>query len=429
MVHTNEAMPNEQFLQYVWFGRHFAPIQTTTDGLPVEIIDTGQRNTDAGPDVFNAKVKIGDTLWAGNVEFHRRTSDWLRHGHTDDRAYNSVVLHVVCEADRTITRADGQPIPQLVLKFAPELVESYERLVNDTRFVRCADRLKQVSEAEKTAWLDRLLAERLEQKTHTIEALLQQTTNDWDEAFYIVLARNFGFSTNALAFELLAKSLPLAVIGKHRNDPMQIEALLFGQAGLLEGTPKDDYQEKLQREYHFLKSKFGLKPIDSALWKFLRLRPANFPTIRLSQFGNLAYRSHRLFSQIVETEENETLRRLFECEATDYWQTHYQFGTESAKRTKRLSDQSIDILLTNTVAPFLFCYGKSHNDDRLVQRAIDLLTALPAERNRIVDEFAAAGVVAQSAADTQAIVQLKRAYCDTRNCLRCRFAHLTLQKV
>ncbi len=420
-------MPNEQFLQYVWFGRYFAPVQTTTDGQPVEIIDTGQRNTDAGPDVFNAKVKIGDTLWAGNVEFHRRASDWLRHGHTTDHAYNSVVLHVVCEADKAIVRADGQPIPQLVLKFAPELLESYERLTSDPRRVHCADSLKQASEAEKTAWLDRLLVERLEQKTHAIEALLQQTTNDWDEAFYIVLARNFGFSTNALACELTAKSLPLAVIGKHRNNATQIEALLFGQAGLLDGEPHDDYQAMLQREYHFLKAKFGLKPIDASLWKFLRLRPANFPTIRLSQLGNLAFKSHRLFSQIIDTDDYATLRGLFACEATDYWRTHYRFGVTSASRAKRLSAQSIDILLTNTVAPFLFCYGKSHTDERLVQRAIDLLSTLPAERNHIVDEFGAAGIAAQSAADTQAIVQLKRAYCDTRNCLRCRFAHLALK--
>lgn len=420
-------MLNERFLQYVWFGKRFAPKQTTTDGLPVEIIDTGQRNTDAGPDVFNAKVKIGGTLWAGNVEFHRRASDWMRHGHTDDRAYNSVVLHVVCEADKAVTRSDGQRIPQLELKFAPELAESYERLVSDTRFVRCADSLRHVPEAEKAAWLDRLLAERLEQKTQAIDALLLQTTNDWDEAFYVVLARAFGFSTNALAFELLAKSLPLAVIGKHRNDPTQIEALLFGQGGLLEGAPRDDYHARLQREYHFLKSKFGLKPIDPSLWKFLRLRPANFPTIRLSQFGHLAFKSHRLFSQIIETNGTEKLRELFRCEAAGYWQTHYRFGEESGKRAKRLSDQSIDILLVNTVAPFLFRYGMSHNDDRLAQRAIDLLCALPAERNHIAAGFEAAGIAAQSAADTQAFIQLKRAYCDVRDCLRCHFANFALK--
>ncbi len=420
---------NEQFLQYVWFSKRFAPQQTTIDGLPVEIIDTGQRNTDAGPDVFNAKVKIDGTLWAGNVEFHRRASDWLRHGHATDPAYNSVVLHVVLESDCAIARTDGQTIPQMQLRFAPELATTYEQLMSETRFVRCANSLKSVSEAEKMAWLDRLLIERLEQKTHAIEVLLQQTTNDWDEAFYVVLARNFGFSTNAFAFERLAKSLPLAIIGKHRNSEMQIEALLFGQAGMLEGTPKDDYQAQLQHEYNFLKAKFNLTPIDASLWKFLRLRPANFPTIRLSQFGNLAFRSHRLFSQIIANDDETALRQLFECETTDYWLTHYRFGEHSKSKPKRLAEHSINLLLINTVAPFLFCYGRTHNDERTTQRAIDLLSNLPAEKNHIVDGFAAEGIVPQSAADTQALIQLKRAYCDTHNCLRCRFANFVFKKI
>lgn len=421
-------MLDEQFLHYVWFGKHFAPAQTTTTGLPVEIIDTGQRNTDAGPDVFNAKVKIDGTLWAGNVEFHRRSSDWIRHGHSGNRSYNSVILHVVYEADTEITRHDGQPIPQVELKFASELTAAYQKLLHDNRFVRCTDTLNLVPEVETTAWLERLLYERLEQKTQAIDTLLQQTTNDWDEAFYIVLARNFGFSTNALAFELLAKSLPLNVIGKHRSDPIQIEALLFGQAGMLETEARDDYQARLQHEYRFLKSKFGLKPIDASLWKFLRLRPANFPTIRLSQFGNLAFRSHRLFSQIVETDNEEKLRTLFRCEPSNYWTTHYRFGETTTEHPKKLSQASIDALLINSVVPFLFCYGQRRNDTSMQQRALDLLTTLPAEHNHIVEGFAACGLAAANAADTQALIQLKRGYCDTRDCLRCRFAKYALKK-
>lgn len=420
--------PNEQFLHYVWFRKLFAPNQTTTDGRRVEIIDTGQRNTDAGPDVFNAKIRIGDTLWAGNVEFHRLASDWLRHEHHRNPAYNSVILHVVLEADTDIVRADGQTLPQMVLQFRPQLVEAYNRLLTPHQFVACAESLHDIPTVEQHAWFDRLATERLEQKTAAIDKLLQQSVNNWEEAFYITVARNFGFSTNALPFELLAKSLPNAILGKHRNDPVQIEALLFGQAGMLGADNADPYYTILQREYRFLQAKFTLTPIDGALWKFLRLRPSNFPTIRLAQMANLIVKSHNLFSQIIETNDNDTLRQLFACEPSDYWTTHYRFGEPTAARSKKLSRASTDALLINSVAPFLFCYGKYRHDEQLQQRAIDLLNTLPAERNHIVAGFAACGIEAANAFDTQALIQLKRGYCDTHDCLRCRFAKFALKK-
>ncbi len=414
-------MPNEQFLHYVWFQKLFVPKQTTTDGQRVEIIDVGQCNTDAGPDVFNAKVRIGETLWAGNVEFHQRSSDWLLHEHGKNPAYDSVILHVVGKADTDIFRPDGHKIPQLELQYPQNLNDSYQEFLAKKTFVPCANSLSQISDFEKHAWLDRLAVERLEHKTQVIDDLLQKTTNNWEEAFYIILARAFGFSTNALPFELLAKSLPNTILGKHRNDLQQIEALLFGQAAMLETEKNDDYYALLQREYRFLKAKFSLTPIDGSLWKFLRLRPSNFPTIRLAQLANLIVKSHNLFSQILEKTDLKSLRELFVCEAGDYWKTHYIFGEKSSERSKKLSTSSIDILLINSVIPFLFCYGTRHNNEQLQQRAIDFLMALPAERNSIVQGFAACGISAENACDTQALIQLKRAYCDIRNCLRCRF--------
>jgi len=417
----------EQFLQYVWFQKMFSPLQSTSQGEAVEIIDVGQLNTDAGPDVFNAKVKIGNTLWAGNVEFHQKSSDWLRHEHTQNPAYNSVILHVVFDIDTAIYRIDGSEIPQICLKFSPHLFEQYESLQRQKTFVACEQHVGKVSSVHLYNWLDRLLVERLEQKTHMIETLLNQTTNNWEAVFYIVLARNFGFATNGLAFELLAKSLPLMILAKHKNSLMQLEALLFGQAGLLEQTTSSDaYVVQLKKEYQFLRVKYQLEPIDYALWKLLRLRPANFPTVRLAQFATLIHQSSKLFSKILETTSYNQLRPLFQCEVSDYWLTHYLFGESSKSVSKKLSKSSIDNVLFNTVVLFLFHYGKVNNNEELTRRAFDLLSTLAAEQNNIVSGFANCGIKAHSAYDSQALIQLKRAYCDLHKCLQCHISKQAL---
>ena len=417
----------EQFLQYVWFQKLFSPLQVTSQGESVEIIDVGQLNTDAGPDVFNAKVKINNTLWAGNVEFHQKSSDWARHGHTQNPAYNSVILHVVFDIDAIIYRADGSEMPQIRLNFSPHLLEQYEVLQQQNSFVACEKQLGKVSSVHLHNWLDRLLVERLEQKVHVIETLLNQTTNNWEEVFYIVLARNFGFSTNALAFELLAKSLPLNILAKHKNNLMQLEALLFGQAGLLEKPNTDDaYVTQLKNEYHFLRTKYQLEPIDYSLWKLLRLRPANFPTVRLAQFATLIHQSSKLFSKILETTSYNELCPLFQCEVSDYWLTHYLFGESSKLVSKKLSKSSIDSLLINTVVPFLFHYGKVNNNEELVQRSFDLLSTITPEKNHIVTGFENCGIKSHSAYDSQALIQLKRGYCDLHKCLQCHISKQVL---
>lgn len=413
----------EQFLQYVWFQKLFSPVQVTFGGEPVEIIDVGQLNTDSGPDVFNAKIKINHTLWAGNVEFHQKSSDWARHGHTQNPAYNSVILHVVFDVDTAIYRSDGSEMPQIRLNFSPHLLEQYQLLQLRNSFIACEQQIGNVESIHLHNWMDRLLVERLEQKTNMIETLLSQTTNNWEEVFYVVLARNFGFSTNSLAFELLAKSLPLNILAKHKNNLIQLEALLFGQAGLLEKPHIDDaYVIQLKNEYHFLRTKYQLEPIDYSLWKLLRLRPANFPTVRLAQFATLIHQSSKLFSKILETTSYDQLRLLFQCEVSEYWLTHYLFGDESKSASKTLSKSSIDSLLINTVVPFFFHYGKVNNNEELVQRSFDLLSAIKPEKNHIVAGFENCGVKALSAYDSQALIQLKRAYCDVHKCLQCHIS-------
>lgn len=415
----------EQFLHYVWFQKLFSPLQLTIAGEAVEIVDIGQLNTDAGPDVFNAKVKINNTLWAGNVEFHQKSSDWMRHGHTHNPSYNSVILHVVFEVDAPIYRRDGSEIPQLILKFSPHLKEQFETLQEQKSFIACEQQIAKVSAINLHNWFDRLLVERMEQKTEVIEKILTQTTNNWEEAFYIILARNFGFSTNALAFELLAKSIPLVVLAKHKNSLLQLEALLFGQAGFLQKSQKSDsYFIELQKEYLFLRAKYHLEPIDVSLWKFLRLRPANFPTIRIAQFASLIHTSSKLFSKILENSTYSDLQQLFQGEVSTYWTTHYLFGEDSAPTSKKLSKTSKDGLLINTVVPFLFHYGKLHQCEQFMQRSFDLLTTIAPEKNHIVTGFDKCGVKAHSAYDSQALIQLKRAYCDVHKCLQC---HLSKQ--
>lgn len=303
----------EQFLYYIWQHKLFMAFpQYTTDGRAVEIIDVGRRNTDSGPDFFNAKIKIDGIVWVGNVEMHLRTSDWDRHAHTGDKAYDNVILHVIDCADRPAPcRSDGTEIPQCVLSYPQTAVTRYEDLLCSGLTIACAKQFKNVSDFVLLAWKERLLTERLEQKNETIAALLDHSANNWEEAFYITLARNFGFHTNSLAFELLAKSLPLTYLAKHKNNIKQIEALLFGQAGLLD-EEHGSYAQELRQEYRFLASKFALVPLKADIWKMARMRPVNSPYIRIAQFAALVHASSKLFSQVIECTDIVALRNLFD---------------------------------------------------------------------------------------------------------------------
>jgi hypothetical protein len=420
---------NEKFLHYIWQNKLFTSHDLlSSDKEDIEIIDVGRRNTDAGPDFFNAKIKIGNKLWAGNVEIHTRSSEWTKHKHTNDKAYDSVILHVVKEIDEAVFRSNGEKIPQLALHYPTSLELSYNNLLDNPYRIACENKITAVPPIILHSFLSSLLTDRLSDKTSAIENLLLINKNNWEEAFYITLARNFGFGTNSLPFELLAKSIPLSCLGKHKDNLLQLEALLLGQAGFLpvNSAKKDNYVCLLEKEYAFLKAKYNLKPLTSEQWKMLRLRPSNFPTVRIAQFAALVYNSTKLFSKIVEQPELDFLATLFASQPSVYWENHYLLNGKTTKKQKELGKTTIHILLINTVIPFLFAYGKHINDGALQDKALALLEKIPAEKNSVVNEWGRLGIHAKNAYESQALIQLKKKYCDEKKCLRCTIGHKIL---
>jgi len=417
----------EKLLHYVWQHRLLpaAPL-LTDDGRRAEVIDPGLHNSDAGPDFFNAKVRLGDTLWVGNVEIHERSSDWYRHGHDADAAYDNVVLHVAAVIDGPVRTRAGQTVPQVRVEAPPALLAHYRELLEEEAYPPCYRAIPDIPALTVRGWLNALTVERLEEKTERIEALLRRTGGDWERTFFVTLARNFGFGINNEAFEEWALGIPPSAAGKHRDDAFQLEALFFGQAGLLGADSvkperQDDYFRRLQGEYAFLSHKFDLHPMDARRWRFLRLRPQNFPHVRLSQFVSLYHRRCVDFSRLLDAPDAAALKALLATQATPYWETHYAFGGESAPQAKALQEKSLDLLLINTAAPMLFAYGRSRLDEALCERAFALLEATRAEQNFITRSWKKAGIGVDNAADSQALFRLRKHYCDRKDCLRCRF--------
>ena len=418
----------EQLLHYVWKHRLFPlkPLQTTA-GRPVEILDVGIANCHAGPDFFNAKIKIDGVLWVGNVELHVRASDWKRHGHAADPAYDSVILHVVSEADRTVCRTDGTPVPQLVLPVPPRVLEGYRQLLQSDRYPPCCHILPELPRLVVHDWLASLRLERLADKTGQLEQLAVAYSQDWEHVFFVSLARSFGFGVNADIFERWAKTIPLAALAKHRDRLVQIEAVLFGHAGLLQGAPADAYMGQLQQEYAYLCHKFGLQPPTVGHWRFLRLRPNNFPHVRIAQLACLYHRGQGLLSQLLEADGLSQWQALLKGGTSDYWVTHYTFGPPTEARPKSLSRKAIDLLLINTVVPFLYAYGKWRLDESLCERAKALMEELKPEDNHIIRMWQECGLKVEHAGDSQALIQLKKNYCDLKKCLYCRFGYAYLK--
>ncbi len=414
---------NENLLQYVWKYRLFNNQDLkTTKGETVQIISVGEHNADAGPDFFNARIKCADTILAGNVEVHIKSSDWKKHFHQHDLTYQNIILHAVYEDDEPIKSSSGEEILTLVLKHRiPKIImERYEDLQQLQPFVPCQQHWPKVDEFVREAWLRRLLVERLERKSNDINKLMEETRNNWEESFYITLARNFGFKINALPFELLVKNIPLKIFAKNQANLFQIEAILFGVAGFLnDHRIKEKYYTDLRREYDYQKQKYKFKEIDVTLWKFLRLRPANFPQLRLAQFANLIYRSVHLLSKITAQDNAKDIKQLFHCSATIFWDTHYTFSEESKKQKKQLGEDAINNIIINTVSPFLFVYGKASMQLKLQELALDLLEKLPPENNSVIRKWQAIKTVVKNAAQSQALLELKKNYCDAKLCLQC----------
>lgn len=428
----------ERLLHYVWKHKMF-PIGTllTTEGEEVEVIDPGLLNGDAGPDFFNAKVKINGTLWAGNIEIHDLASQWHTHGHDKDHAYDNVVLHVVGRADSQAVTAEGKRLPQMELAVPEKVSRNYAELLATDHYPPCFKTIPTLSHLTIHSFLSRLTAERLDRKRAEVMQRLSRCGGDWERTLFMTLARSFGFGLNGDAFEEWGRCVSLSAAAHHRDNRLQVEALFMGQAGLLdaenlprsqqEGASADAYFLSLRREYAFLATKFNLRPMPAGQWRWLRMRPQNFPYIRISQMAEL-YHSRRCgFSALLECADADALRRLLRTGTTPYWEEHTAFGSPSKRRTKTISAASADSLVINAVVPVLSAYARHRGDERLNSRAMELLEALPAERNSVVGSWRECGLEVKTAADSQALIQLKRCYCDRKDCLKCRIGYETLR--
>lgn len=420
----------EQLLHYVWKHKILPLCELrTTDARCVEVLNPGRHNTNAGPDFLDAKVKLDGTVWVGNVEIHQRTSDWFRHHHDQDVAYENIILHVAEEIDQKLFYPNGQEIPQLQLSVPAYVRDNYEKLSRNDGNPRCREVVGSLSTFLIHNWMTSLTLERFEERTRQILQRREALDKNWEDTLFVTLARNFGFGINGDAFEQWAHSIPMSAVGKHRDNLFQIEAIFLGQAGLLEEDIVDDYYLKLQREYRYLRQKFTLTPIEAKRWKFFRLRPQNFPHIRIAQLAMLYYEQRLNLSRLLNAENLTEVNALLLTHVSDYWRTHYTFGGKETKPVEKLlSPASIELIVINSVVPILFAYGKYKSDQALCDRAFSLWEQLKAENNAIIRNWAAAGVLCENAADSQALIQLHHQYCLRRDCLRCQFGYEYLRR-
>jgi hypothetical protein len=414
---------NEAFLHYIWQYQYFDKSDLlTTSGEPVSILLPGFKNANAGPDFLNAKIKIGDVTWIGHVEIHIKSSEWIDHRHHTDPAYENVILHVVWNENQSILRQDKSRIAGLEFKgrVSEDLLIRYRSLINQPESIPCAHQLEHVTEIKKFSMMERSVIERLENKSSLIRDVLQKNDNDWEQVAYRTLCKNFGFKVNSPSFERLSEILPYKILLKH-DQLLQVEALLFGQAGFLDEKMEDAYFNLLKREYNFLAAKYGLseKRMSKSQWKFLRLRPANFPTVRLAQLAALVIRQKNMFSKIVDATSYQDLLGMFSVMQSEYWQDHYRFDHKTDQKIAGLGEASILNILINSAIPLLVAYGKSKDEQRYVDRALEILQSIPAEDNAIIKRWNAQKIISKSAADSQGLIELFNSYCNKRRCLDC----------
>lgn len=422
----------EDFLHFIWkFRLYNSPSLYCKSEGKLQIINPGLVNKNAGPDFTEARLRIDDTIWVGNVEIHLKSSDWLLHCHQDDPAYDNVILHVVYENDQRIYRKNGSEIPVLVMKgtFDEQLFLNYKDLITAANNFPCEKHLWEVDRLFVNGFLSKVMVERFEQKAIVIDSILEKNKGDWEKTFYYFLARSFGFKVNAIPFELLAASLDLQIIKKHLDNPLQVEALLFGQAGFLNRVFEEDYPESLRKEYHFLKKKYLLEPIPVSSWKFLRMRPQSFPTIRLAQFCALLLKHPNLFAQQLDLFPFSCFYQLLEqLPVNEYWTLHYHFNRKSRKVSIQIGKSSIESILINTICLFLYVYGKYTDQEKYIEKAFDLLYFLPAEKNSIIEGYRLAGIKMDNAFLSQAVLQLNKSYCSQKKCLNCNIGIKILKK-
>ncbi|TMI97170.1 MAG: DUF2851 family protein [Bacteroidetes bacterium] len=414
----------ERLLQFIWQFQYFNKGELrSTSGEAIQIIFPGTYNTNQGPDFNDAKIKIGKTTWAGNVELHLRSSDWNKHNHQNDKNYKNVILHVVWEDDFPDY---NMPVLKLNNRVAKIFLQRYEELMNAQGFIPCEKTISSIKPIVLQSWKERLLAERLIRKSAIVETYLDQNNRHWEETFWWLLARNFGIKINADAFEAMARSIPLNILAKHKNQIHQLEALLMGQSNLLNEKFKEDYPVMLQKEYEFLKTKYDLKQNTYSPF-FLRMRPGNFPTIRLAQLAMLIHHSEHLFSKIRESNSAKDVRQWLDVTANDYWHYHYRFDEQSSLKKKSLGAAMVDNVLINTVCTVLFAYGHFNKEQKFKDKALQWLEEITAESNSITKGFLQTGLKNKNAHDSQALIELKNEYCSKKRCLDCAIGNALLK--
>ena len=428
----------EEFLYYIWENHLTYKALQTTEGEAVDVVATGYRNTDSGPDFLEARIQIGDKLWAGHVEIHVKASDWNRHGHQYDKAYKNVILHVVYEND---TKVNDIPTLELKGHFNETLFSNYQRFISSKNWIPCEKSFAKVPVFTRLSWFDRMAVERLESKSETVTKILNANQFDWEDALYKLLMRYFGLKVNNEAFEYLSNILPFKTLLKHADNLIQLEAMLFGCAGLLEDDFTEEYPLLLKREFAVMKAKFNLLTMPAERWKFMRMRPSNFPTIRLAQMAQLIHKNRTLFSRIREAKNTAEIKALFDVQASEYWETHWRFnhrlpnppdplkrGSHGSRKTaKHLGDATADVLIINAVAPLLFCYGKLHKDESVCETAMQFLEETDAEDNAVIRHFTQCGITADNAMQTQALLHLYNMYCKRKRCLECRIGNVLMK--
>lgn len=411
----------EEFLHYVWRYKKFDfKTLQTSNGENLTIENVGSYLQNAGPDFFNGQITIDGQKWAGNIELHLKSSDWYLHHHEKDAAYENVILHVVWEHDVDIFRKNNIEIPVLILKdyVSHDLIDNFETLSRPKSWVYCENQIEQVDDFVYFNWIDRLFVERLERKQNPIAELFLKLEKDWEATLFCLLAKNFGLNTNGSAFLELAQNIPFSVVRKEASDPINLEALFFGFCGLLDGEKEDVYYKELQSRFGYLVLKHQLDFKRTLPLQFFKLRPDNFPNIRLSQLAQVLHTNQQLFSNCIQVRKMKEAMKIFDVSVSEYWQTHYTFDKISPKRTKKLSVKFVELVMINTIVPLQFAYFKSREED-VQERLMFLMQEIPPESNVIMDKFKVLNRPVKNAYDSQALLQLKNEYCNHKKCLSC----------
>lgn len=420
----------EKLYHYLWKtgirGSDFKDV----DGANIEVLDPGVHNNDSGPDFFNSKLKINGVEWVGNIEIHVKASDWYRHGHSEDPAYENVILHVVGVSDKRVSRADGSFIPQVELTFPEKFFQTYLSLSEDFSGIKCGGMLNNLPDLNKTDWLESLAVERMQQKANRIKEIHALTQGDWEQTCFILLARGLGFGLNSEPFEMLGKSIPLKILHHHSDNPFQLEALLFGQAAMLDATRFmfDEYYQGLCREYYFLARKYGLKPMRPGLWKYSRTRPQNFPHRRIAFLSNSTLGGFALFTRLLQNcGDSEAMMETFDMKAEGFWKNHFSFDTDAINVPDRLSRSSKVLLSINVGIPLLYAYASATGDIEFGERVVGMMQDLPAENNAYIRQWQNLGFEVKDASRSQALIHLRKEYCDRNKCIFCRYGHYFLR--